>query len=66
MPVLPYTEGVAYEHARIRAQLEVKGRMIGDYDVIVAATAMEQRSAVATFNYKHFSEVSGLKVIEPK
>jgi predicted nucleic acid-binding protein len=40
--------------------------MIGSYDLIVAATAVEHRSSVATFNWKHFSHVKGLAVIEPK
>jgi len=65
MPVLPYTEETAYEHSRIWAQLETSGQMIGYYDLIVAATALERGSFVATFNQKHFSCVSGLKVIEP-
>ena len=40
--------------------------MIGYYDLIVAATALEHGSAVATFNERHFSEVRGLKVIKPR
>ena len=40
--------------------------MIDDYDLIIAATALERGSAVATFNVRHFSAVKGLKVIEPK
>jgi predicted nucleic acid-binding protein len=40
--------------------------MIGDYDLIVAATAIERGSAVATFNKRHFENVRGLKVIVPK
>jgi len=40
--------------------------MIGDYDVIVAATALERGSAVATFNQRHFAKVKGLTVIEPE
>ena len=35
------TEQTAYEHARIWAELEVSGKMIGFYDVIVGATALE-------------------------
>jgi predicted nucleic acid-binding protein len=56
----------AYEHARIWAELESSGKMIGYYDVIVAATALERGSSVATFNKRHFSQVNGLKIIEPK
>jgi predicted nucleic acid-binding protein len=66
LPVAPYTEQTAYEHARIWAQLEATGRMIDAYDLIVAATALERGSAVATFNRRHFDYVPGLKVIEPK
>jgi predicted nucleic acid-binding protein len=66
LPVIPYTEQTAREHARLWAYLESSGRMIGDYDLIVAATALERGSAVATFNMRHFSAVKGLKVIEPK
>jgi tRNA(fMet)-specific endonuclease VapC len=66
LPVIPYTEQTAYEHARIRAKLETTGKMIGHYDLIVAATAMERGSDVATFNKRHFGLVTGLKVIEPK
>ena len=64
--ILPYTETPALEHARIWAALESSGEMIGFYDLIVAATALERGSAVATFNQRHFARVRGLKVIEPK
>jgi tRNA(fMet)-specific endonuclease VapC len=66
VPVVPYTMQTAYEHARIWAELESAGRMIGYYDMIVAATALERGSSVATFNRKHFTQVKGLVVIEPK
>lgn len=65
MPILPYTEATALVHARIGAALESSGKMIGAYDLIVAATALERGSAVATFNKRHFAQVRGLKVIEP-
>lgn len=66
LPIISYTEETAYEHARIWAQLEAEGKRIGFYDLIVAATALESGSDVATFNTKHFSQVAGLRVIEPK
>jgi len=66
LPVIPYTEQTAYEHARIWAALEAAGKMIGYYDVIVAATALERGSEVATFNRRHFTHVKGLTVIDPK
>ena len=65
-PIIPYTEQTAYEHARIWAELEASGNMIGYYDLIVAATALERGSEVATFNQRHFAQIKGLSIIEPK
>ena len=65
VPVVPYTEETAYEHARLWAELERAGKRIGYYDLIVGATALERGSAVATFNKGHFARIRGLKVIEP-
>jgi predicted nucleic acid-binding protein len=48
LPIISNTEQTAYEHARLWAELESAGRLIGDYDLIVAATALERGSAVAT------------------
>ena len=66
LPIAPYTEQTAYHHARIWAQLESTGKMIGPYDLIVAATAIERDSELATFNKRHFANVVGLKILEPK
>lgn len=64
--VIPFTGMTAQIHAHLWAGLESNGQMIGYHDLIVAATAIERGSAVATFNVRHFSAVNGLKVIEPK
>jgi predicted nucleic acid-binding protein len=66
LPIAHYTETTAIEHARIWAELEAKGKMIGYYDLIIAATALERGSAVATFNDRHFSQVQGLTLIKPR
>ncbi len=66
LPVIPYTELTAYEHARIWAELESSGTMIGFYDVIVAATALERGSELATFNRRHFAQIRGLSIVDPK
>ena len=66
VPIIPYTEQTAHEHARIWAELEVSGKMIGFYDLIVGATALERGSQVATFNKRHFARIKGLSIIEPR
>ena len=65
VPIVPYTEQTAYEHARVWAELEARGKMIGSYDLIVGATALERGSKVATFNKRHFTLIKGLSVLEP-
>lgn len=66
LPIIPYSEETGYEHARIWAELESSGKMIGYYDLIVAATALQRGAGVVTFNKRHFSKVKGLTVIEPE
>jgi len=65
LEVIPYTDATALVHAQIWAALECSGKMIGAHDLILAATALEHGSAVATFNERHFTHVPGLNVIRP-
>jgi tRNA(fMet)-specific endonuclease VapC len=66
LPIIAYTEETAYFQARIWSNLEASGKIIGAYDLIVAATALQRGSVLATFNRRHFSQVDGLNIIEPK
>lgn len=66
VPIVPYTEQTAYEHTRIWAELEASGNRIGYYDLIVGATALERGSEVAICNQRHFSQIRGLSIIEPR
>lgn len=42
LPIIAYTEETAYFHARVWSNLEASGKIIGAYDLIVAATALER------------------------
>ena len=66
LPIIAYTEETAYYHARIWSDLETSGKMIGAYDLIVAATALQRGSTLATYNRRHFSQIEGLTILEPK
>ncbi len=66
LPILPDTAQTTYEPARIRAQLEAAGKMIGTYDLIVAAPTLERAIAETTFNQRHFGSVTVLTIIEPQ
>ena len=63
---IPYTQTTALIHARLWAELESSGNMIGAHDLIFASAALERDSIVATLNKRHFVVVPGLRVIEPK
>jgi predicted nucleic acid-binding protein len=65
LPVIPYTEQTAYFHAKIWANLLGAGKMIGYYDLLVAATALERNCGVVSFNRRHFARVPGVQVVEP-
>jgi predicted nucleic acid-binding protein len=65
VPIIPYTEEIAYVHAKVWAHLQSAGKMIGYYDLIVAATALEWNYEVASFNWRHFAAVPALRLIEP-
>jgi len=65
LPVIPYTETIAYRHAAIWAALVKAGKMIEPHDLIVAATALQRGDAVATLNTRHFRDIPTLAVIEP-
>jgi tRNA(fMet)-specific endonuclease VapC len=65
LPIIPYTETIAYRHAKIWAALVKKGKMIESHDLIIAATALVRGDAVATLNPRHFVDVDGLLVLNP-
>ncbi len=65
LEIVPLDGALARVHARLWAQVSDAGRMIGPHDLIVAATAVHRRWAVATFNANEFRHLRGLEVIEP-
>lgn len=60
---LPITTPVARAHARIWAELERDGELIGAHDMWIAATAVSHGMEVATANAAEFERVPGLSVV---
>lgn len=60
--VLPFDLEVARVYGRIRAELEAAGRMPGEADLQIAATALHHDLTVVTGNLDHFQRVPGLRV----
>lgn len=58
--VLPISEPVIVRAADIYADLRIRGQLISDADILIAATALENGLVVATNNLADFGRVAGL------
>lgn len=61
-PCLPFDEVDAKFYATIRHDLELKGQVIGPYDLQIAAICLRHGFVLVTKNVSEFSRVSGLMV----
>lgn len=46
--------------ADIYADLHKRGQLVGDADILIAATAIENNPAIVTNNESHFNRITGL------
>lgn len=60
--ILNFDEGSANEYAKIRAKLELKGEVIGNMDMLIAAIAKANGCVLVTNNAKEFKRVDGLVI----
>jgi tRNA(fMet)-specific endonuclease VapC len=58
--VLPLTKLIMRRFARIRGELRRAGTIIGDTDILIAATALQHNLTLVTHNTHHFQRVPGL------
>lgn len=59
--VIPISDSVE-KYARIRAQLEADGVRLDNFDLLIAATAINEGFTLVTHNKKHFDRIPGLKL----
>lgn len=60
--VLPITEAVIDRAADIYAELHLRGQLIPDADILIAATAIENGLVLATANLADFGRVTELRI----
>ncbi|MGI0016579.1 MAG: type II toxin-antitoxin system VapC family toxin [Nitrososphaera sp.] len=60
--ILPVTEAIISRASDLYADLHQRGQLIGDADILIAATALEYGLMLSTNNENHFSRVSGLTI----
>ena len=59
-------EGLASDdYARIMVARGAAGKPIGEFDALIAATALCRGFTIATLNVKDFEGIDGLKLIDP-
>lgn len=54
---------IAVRAAAIYADLQQRGELISDADILIAATALEHGLVIATGNVTHFGRIPGLQVV---
>ena len=62
LEILAYDELAAEAYGDIRAQLERSGRLIGPFDMLIAAQALSRNLILVTNNEAEFKRVENLKV----
>jgi predicted nucleic acid-binding protein len=62
--VQPFDLTQARCHARIGADLEMRGQMIGAHDLQIAAAGLALGHEVATLNVREFQRATGLRVVD--
>jgi predicted nucleic acid-binding protein len=60
--LLPLDRAIMRRFARVRGDLRSKGQLIGDPDLLIAATALHHDLTLLTHNVRHFGRIAGLKV----
>ena len=60
--IIPFDFMEAIAYGKIRANLERRGLLIGNNDMLIAATALTYNATLITNNTNEFSRIDGLKL----
>lgn len=60
--VLGIDVGICQHFGRERARLRRAGRLIGDFDLLLASTCLRHNLTLLTGNLRHFEAVEGLRI----
>lgn len=62
LEILSFGSNEAKQFGQIRSELEVKGDLIGPYDMMIAGHARSQGLILVTNNLREFKKVDGLRI----
>jgi tRNA(fMet)-specific endonuclease VapC len=63
--VIDLNQEIMKRFARIRGRLRTTGQVIGDTDILIAATAIVHGLTLVTRNRRHYERIPGLTLYEP-
>ena len=61
--ILPFDTKVVKHAVEIYKQLKQQNNLIGVPDIMIAGTALQNNTPLATLNRKHFERINGLTII---
>lgn len=62
---IPLTKPIMQQFAQIRGKLRRKGQIIGDFDILIAATAIQHNFTLVTRNIKDYARIPSLRLYQP-
>lgn len=60
--VLTLDEPICQRFGHLRGSLRRQGKLIGDFDLLIAATALQSNLTLLTNNRRHFENIEGLRI----
>ena len=60
--VLGVDEAICKRFGQLRGSLRSQGKRIGDFDMLIAATALEYDLTLLSNNRRHFEQIEGLRL----
>jgi predicted nucleic acid-binding protein len=61
---VPISQPILKRFARERGALRAQGLLIGDFDLLIAATALVHGDTLVTRNFRHFQRIQGLRLYQ--
>ena len=62
LDILSFSQKATVLYGEIRAELERKGEIIGQFDLLIAAHTLSENRILVTNNEKEFKRIRGLKI----
>lgn len=63
MTIINLDKEIMAEYSILKALLEIKGKRLDNFDLLIAATAIKYSLPLSTSNTKHFSRIPNLRTL---